>query len=351
VNSEGANGTVQSHDAEVTTLRQHGAVGVVWQPVPRLRLSGRLEARWTDLDGHANQGRDLGTFQVVHTDVDRDNWSLNGRADGRLDFLARNAVELEARGGLRRGPDDWDLRYLLADGTTLTGQRLRYWDRHLLVGSLELRLVSRLVSRMRFTAGARAEGLRDQRDTRALVDVFELGNRSRQRFGGFVAVRAQPLRRLVLDGRATLFHETWFSPGAHDDSWRFDVRLRASMSLASLTFFAVGSLTEDRHDMSGAIEAQPGFSSLNFTGRSWFALAGVTQNTTVGWISATYSVVVNTVDLTTRLQDAALTSNWRLPWRRLRANLSARFLDFHDRQLTWDDGRAWVLLAGLGGNF
>lgn len=351
VNTQGSNGTMQSHDADVTILRQHGALGAVWQPIPRLRFSGRVEARWTDLDGHANQGRDLGTFQIVHTEVERDSWSLNGRADGRLDFLARNAVELEARGGLRRGPDDWDLRYFLADGATLAGQRLRNLDRHLLVGSLELRLVSRLFSRVRITAGARAEGLSDERDTRFLVDAFQLGNRSRRRFGGFLAARATPFRRLLVDGRATLFQETWNNPGAHDESWRFDVRLRASMSLGWLTLFAIGSLTEDRHDMSGALDAQPGFNTLDFTGRSWFGLAGATVNAMGGWITGTYSVVVNTVDLTTRLQDAALTGNWRLPWRGLRVSASGRFLDFHDRQLTWDNGRAWVLLAGLAGSF
>jgi hypothetical protein len=352
VTRAGANGTVTSDDGELRVLRQHGAGALIWQPWPTLRLSGRLDARLTNLDGHTNQARDLGTFEIVRGDSSRDSWTLDGRFEGRYGFLSSSALELEARGGLRRGDDDWNLRYLLADGATSAGARLRDLDRHLLSGMVELRLLTRLLSQLRATLGLHLEGLRSDEDLTQWVDAFQLGNRSRTRAGAFLSARSRFGRRLVLDGRGTVFRNTWTtSDGGKDEHWRYDVRLRATATVGPLMVFALGSLTEDRHDLSGG-QSLPSFATLDFTGRSWVAVGGATATLgTAGWVTGTYTLVANTVDLTTRLQDAALSGNLLLPWRKLRLQVSVRYLDFRDRAPILVDGIAVVLLATAAGGF
>ena len=348
----GANGTIRSGDGDIGIFRHHFAGGTVWQPWPRLHLSARLDARRTDLDAHASQTRDLGTYEIVRADSSRDNWSLDGRLQGRYGFLSTSAVELDARGGLRRGEDDWNLRTLLGDGITSAGERIRFLDRRLLTGTAELRVTTRLLSRLRATLAAHLEGWHSNEDVDRLIDAFRLGSWDWTWVGAYLSLRARLSRRYVVDAKGTIFRNTWTGSDAKDENWRLDVRLRASATLGSLMLFALGSLTDDRHDLSGAIEAQPGFAALDFSARSWVAVGGATVTLArSAWVSATYTLVANTVDLTTRLHDAALSGSALLPWKALRLQLSARYLDFYDRAPVQVDGRAVLLLVALAGSF
>lgn len=352
VHSDGANGTIHSNDTDLRVLRQHGAGGVVWQPLPGLRFSGRLDARLTNLDGHVNQARALGTPEIVRADSSRDHWTLDGRLEGRYGLLSASALELDARGGVRRGDDDWNLRYLLSDAATSVGDRTRYLDRHLLSGMVELRLITRLLSQLRAVLGLHLEGLRSEEDLTRWVDAFQLGNRSRTRAGAFLSARSRFGRRLMLDGRATVFRNTWTtSDGGKDENWRYDVRLRATATAGPLMVFVLGSLTEDHHDLSGG-QSLPSFATLDFTGRSWVAVGGATATVgRSGWVTGTYTLVANTADLTTRLQDAAVSGNVLLPWRKLRLQVSVRYLDFRDRSPIAVDGTAALWLAAVAGGF
>jgi hypothetical protein len=69
------------------------------------------------------------------------------------------------------------------------------------------------------------------------------------------------------------------------------------------------------------------------------------------WASATYSHLINTADLTTRLQDMAAAGSWQAPRKGLRLGATARYLSFHDRARPWDNGKAVLLLATAGAPF
>ncbi len=348
-----ANGTINAQNNHVTLVRNQVALGAAWCPVPQLRLAGRLDGRVNDVDGDGVQARNLGTPETVLTDSSRQDWTVDGRLDGSYTVIAPLTLQLDARGQMQKGSDDWSLLYLLADTALPVGQRVRKLDRQRLAGALELALVARLGTRWRLTVGSRLEGLSSDEEVKELVDAFRLGNQGRTRWGAFVAARTRPTRRLLFNAQASVFRNTWDQGDARDLNWRTDVRLRATVLTGPVTFFAMGAFTEDDHQLSGPdTTILPGFASVDFEGRSWLALGGVTLALSrTSWATATYSHLINTADLDTRLQDIAAAASLQTPWWRLRLGATARYLGFHDGLSPWDNGKAVLVLATAGAPF
>jgi hypothetical protein len=346
-----AAGSINGQDMRVTLLRNQVALGAAWRPVAQLRLAGRLDGRVNDLDGDGVQTRNLGTLQTVRADTSREDWTITGRLDGSYTIIPALTLQLDARGEMQKGQDDWTLRYLLPDAATTAGERLRQLDRQRLLGIIEIALLTRLGTRWRLTVGSRLEGLHSDEDVKQLVDAFRLGDRGRTRWGAFVAARARPSRRLLVNAQSSVFRNTWDQSGGRDRNWRIDVRLRGTVLAGPFTLFGMGAFTEDDHQLSGPT-ALPGFARIDFEGRSWLALGGASVGVSrTSWASVTYSHLINTADFTTRLQDLAVAASWHPPWKALRVGATARYLSFHDRARPWDKGKAVLLLATAGAPF
>jgi hypothetical protein len=353
VSTGGANGTVVTEGAEVSTTQHRAVFGLAWVPGPKLRANVRLEASSTAISGDLVERRELATFLIERAHSSFEPLAANGQVEVRYAPWRWLGVEGEGRVGFLRGDDLWAQTFLLADRVTPAGERSRLVDRSRLIGKVELRGVLTVVPKTRITVGGRADVYRQNEDVDALVDSFRLGDLSRDRGTVFVAFRTRLERHLRLDGSGGYFFERTSVAGARPTHEGFDARLRASGVLGPATFFLLGVVTDDRYALSPlpAGGVPTGFAPIAFDGRSWIGVGGLTLAVArKGTLTAVYSHVANTADLATQLQNLALNATWALPWH-LHLAATGRYLRFHDSNAPWENGSALLGFGTVGGTF
>lgn len=348
----GADGTLTSEEIDLEVFEHRGAIGAVFAPSTPLYLSARLEARSLDITGDATERRDVATLQFTRADSRFDPWMIELSAEARYGLFSFLALELDGRAGFLEGDDRWQQVFLLADRDTRSGLVARALDRERILGDAEARAVFQL-SWLSFAVGGSFKHRGDREGVIELVDFDLLGDRDRNIGTVFIDLRGRFGRHVRAHARASYFRDELdleASSSTHDG---IEAALEIRGGLDWLAFFAIGGFTDDRYGLSPLEETAllPGFAPVEFDGRSYAGAVGATA-AVEDWasFSGIYSVVINAADLDSELQDASFSGAFTLPWK-LHLSLTGRYLRFRNGLMPWDDGDAFLGLAGLGASF